>query len=139
MRQGYAVYVFYRSLIHQDTAGVGAKDTLVSAIHARTHTYTHAHTHARTQTHANTHKPQNHLYNNKIPISFSALLTPCWGEGLEGGPFKPNYPYHGPSEVINPMEEYSYEFMDNFFQEIAEDFPDGYIHLGLDEVNHNCW
>ncbi|KAK2153374.1 hypothetical protein LSH36_299g02006 [Paralvinella palmiformis] len=70
---------------------------------------------------------------------YPALLTPCWGEGLEGGPFKPNYPYHGPSEVINPMEEYSYEFMDNFFQEIAEDFPDGYIHLGLDEVNHNCW
>ena len=77
-----------------------------------------------------------HCYYN---IVSSVLITPCWGEGLEGGPYKPNYPLHGTREVMNPMLENTFEFLDEFFQEIVEDFPDEYIHLGMDEVYYACW
>ena len=71
--------------------------------------------------------------------SLEGLITPCWGEGLEGGPYVPNYPHHGAAEVLNPMDEYVYGVMDEIYQEIVEDFPDEYVHLGMDEAYHACW
>ena len=67
------------------------------------------------------------------------LITPCWGEGEEGGPNVPNYPEHGAREILNPMSEYTYEVLDKLYKELAEDFPDQYVHLGMDEVYYACW
>jgi len=67
------------------------------------------------------------------------LLTPCWGEGLDGGPYKPNYPYHSASELMNPIEDFTYEFVGNLLEEAAGYFPDQYLHLGMDGVSYNCW
>ncbi|KAI0227162.1 Beta-hexosaminidase subunit alpha [Lamellibrachia satsuma] len=67
------------------------------------------------------------------------LLTACWGDGPEGGPYVPNYPLHGAAEVINPVEEYTYHVLKTLYEEIVQDFPDEYVHLGLDEAYHACW
>ena len=67
------------------------------------------------------------------------LLTPCYGE--EGKPGTPNYGPppdfigHGPYEILNPMENFTYEFMKELFSEIVNDvIKDEYLHLGMDEV-----
>jgi hexosaminidase len=71
--------------------------------------------------------------------AFPGLITPCWGKGLPGGPYVPKYPSYGPAEILNPMLDSTYTFLDQLFREIAEDFPDEYIHLGMDEVYYSCW
>jgi hexosaminidase len=40
---------------------------------------------------------------------------------------------------FNPALEETYRFFDRFFKEMAELFPDEYIHIGGDEVNGNHW
>ncbi|ELT93601.1 hypothetical protein CAPTEDRAFT_180694 [Capitella teleta] len=71
--------------------------------------------------------------------SHPELITPCWGKGLEGGPNVPNFPEHGAEEIVNPMLETTYSFLEELFREIVADFPDEYIHLGMDEVYYACW
>jgi len=41
--------------------------------------------------------------------------------------------------VMNPAQEYTYEFLDNFLTEMAGVFPDDYIHIGGDENNGKYW
>jgi N-acetyl-beta-hexosaminidase len=72
-------------------------------------------------------------------VGSAELITPCWGKGEAGGPNVPDYPRHGPAEIVNPMLESTYDFLRQFFTEIAEDFPDDYVHLGMDEAYYSCW
>lgn len=40
---------------------------------------------------------------------------------------------------INPTLDSTYTFLKKFFSEVAERFPDQYLHLGGDEVKDTCW
>ncbi|PSN38811.1 Beta-hexosaminidase subunit beta [Blattella germanica] len=57
------------------------------------------------------------------------LLTQCY-KGLE-----PDGTY-GP---MDPVHESTYTFLEKFFAEAVELFPDDYKHLGGDEVSFDCW
>jgi len=41
--------------------------------------------------------------------------------------------------TLNPAKEYTYEFLDRFFGEMAALFPDAYLHIGGDENNGKQW
>jgi hexosaminidase len=49
------------------------------------------------------------------------------------------YDKHGEREVLNPISEFTYEFLNNLIGEVKETFDDEYIHLGMDEVYYRCW
>ena len=74
-----------------------------------------------------------------MTLTLSELITPCWGDGVTGGPSVPNFPIHGAAEIMNPMSEFTYDFLEELYTEITEDFPDEYVHLGMDEVYYACW
>ena len=66
--------------------------------------------------------------------------TESWGEVLDiltkcysGG--KPNNEL-GP---MDPSRNSTYDFLKKLFSEVANVFPDNYIHLGGDEVEFDCW
>ena len=40
---------------------------------------------------------------------------------------------------INPIKEDNYQFLQYFFHEIFNLFPDPYVHMGGDEVSFTCW
>ncbi|XP_059486841.1 beta-hexosaminidase subunit beta-like [Neocloeon triangulifer] len=62
--------------------------------------------------------------------SHPELLTVCYDE--TGKP----KPILGP---MDPTKESTYKFIDKFFAELAEVFPDKYMHVGGDEVIKDCW
>jgi len=41
--------------------------------------------------------------------------------------------------TLDPTRETTYQFLDQFFQEMAQLFEDDYIHIGGDENNHKQW
>ncbi|MDO9566178.1 MAG: family 20 glycosylhydrolase [Candidatus Desulfaltia sp.] len=41
--------------------------------------------------------------------------------------------------TMNPVNEFTYEFLDKFFAEMAVLFPDDYMHIGGDENNGKQW
>ena len=41
--------------------------------------------------------------------------------------------------AMRPLADTTWTFLDKFFREVLETFPDPYIHLGTDEVNGDCW
>ncbi|KAK9886306.1 hypothetical protein WA026_015816 [Henosepilachna vigintioctopunctata] len=54
------------------------------------------------------------------------ILTECVGIADKFGPMDPSKPK-------------LYQFLNDFFQEISEVFPERYVHLGGDEVPFDCW
>lgn len=66
------------------------------------------------------------------------ILTSCYGEG----PTRPNtanYPKHAQQEILNPINDYTYQVVQKIIREVKQLFPDPYIHLGMDESYYDCW
>ncbi|MBI9016106.1 MAG: family 20 glycosylhydrolase [Phycisphaerae bacterium] len=59
-----------------------------------------------------------------------------------GGPFtvNPGSKFYGQIEnTICPSNDFTYKFLDDVFAEIAELFPNSYIHIGGDEAHKGFW
>ncbi|XP_013774138.1 beta-hexosaminidase subunit alpha-like [Limulus polyphemus] len=69
--------------------------------------------------------------------AFPHLITPCYGDGEN--PYTPNHPEHAEAEMLNPIQDNTYEFVKELVSEIKDVFVDDYIHLGMDEVYYACW
>ncbi|XP_059486951.1 uncharacterized protein LOC132203301 [Neocloeon triangulifer] len=62
--------------------------------------------------------------------AYPELLTECFGDnGQPDGTLGP----------MNPIHNFTYQLMDGILTEVAELFPDAYIHLGGSEVKTDCW
>lgn len=57
------------------------------------------------------------------------VLTRCY----ENGEFTGKY---GP---LDPTRNFTYSFLNDLLSEIADVFPDKYLHLGGDENDFDCW
>ncbi|XP_018333566.1 beta-hexosaminidase subunit alpha [Agrilus planipennis] len=67
--------------------------------------------------------------------------TRSWGEGRPElltvcDSSRDGTNFYGP---INPSNSFVFSFMEEFFKEIKELFPERYMHLGGDEVSFECW
>ncbi|XP_063548242.1 beta-hexosaminidase subunit alpha-like [Cydia strobilella] len=60
--------------------------------------------------------------------AYPQLLTPCY-TGKEVTSLGP----------LDPTNEHTYKFLGQLLEEVREWFPDGYLHLGGDEVDSKCW
>jgi hexosaminidase len=56
-----------------------------------------------------------------------------------GGPYQIDRKWGRNSPVMNPIKEEVYQFLDVFFKEMSELFPDEYLHIGGDENNGVQW
>lgn len=65
---------------------------------------------------------------------FSSGSTATWG-----GPYKIDRRFGRNSPVMNPTKEEVYQFLEAFFKEMGELFPDEYLHIGGDENNGKQW
>jgi hexosaminidase len=62
------------------------------------------------------------------------------GEGADyGGPYQVERQYGIFDPVMDPTRESTYKFLDRFVGEMAEIFPDPYMHVGGDENNGVQW
>jgi len=68
---------------------------------------------------------------------FPQALTACYGANGTRG--TPDYPQHAAFEMLNPMQDYTYDLMRTIFEEVKNTFKDEYMHLGMDEVYYACW
>lgn len=58
---------------------------------------------------------------------------------LKNGAYKLETNYGVFNPTLNPAKEETYEFLAVFLKEMAELFPDSYLHIGGDENNGNHW
>jgi len=58
------------------------------------------------------------------------LLTECYDAGGQK---------NGLMGPMNPTKKSVYAFLEAFFEEVTQVFPDKYLHLGGDEVDFKCW
>ena len=56
-----------------------------------------------------------------------------------GAPYQIDRKWGRNSPVMNPIKEEVYQFLDVFFKEMSELFPDEYLHIGGDENNGVQW
>ncbi len=61
------------------------------------------------------------------------VLAKCNDRNIKEGSKNIKY---GP---MNPASDKVFDFLKEFLGEVAEVFPDKAVHLGGDEVNHDCW
>lgn len=66
------------------------------------------------------------------------ILTSCYGEG-PNRPNTANYPKHAEQEILNPIQDYTYQVVLKIIEEVKRLFPDPYVHLGMDESYYDCW
>ncbi|XP_025113570.1 LOW QUALITY PROTEIN: beta-hexosaminidase subunit beta-like [Pomacea canaliculata] len=64
------------------------------------------------------------------------LLTPCWKDGRPG---TADYGNHSEYENFDPTKETTFEFLGEFMAEVADVFPDQFLHVGMDEAHYMCW
>lgn len=65
--------------------------------------------------------------------------TRSWGESHPELLAQCEGVYAGKMGPINPIKSTSYEFLERFFKDVIQLFPDKYIHVGGDEVGFECW
>jgi hexosaminidase len=61
------------------------------------------------------------------------------GKGKGQGPYAIEREYGIFDPVLDPTQENTYKFLDKFFGEMADLFPDPYMHVGGDENNGEQW
>jgi hypothetical protein len=69
---------------------------------------------------------------------YAELVAPCTGTLLQGvadGDFEKQID----KVAMRPLANTTWTFLEAFFREVLETFPDPYVHLGTDEVNGDCW
>ncbi|KAH7946839.1 hypothetical protein HPB52_004964 [Rhipicephalus sanguineus] len=68
--------------------------------------------------------------------AFPDALTPCYGNGSRG---TANPGSHAAFEMLDPTRNISYSLVQQLLSQVARIFKDPYVHLGMDEVYHDCW
>ena len=74
-----------------------------------------------------------------LPPLFSSFSLPPPPPPPPPLSLKINILFYSSFGPINPVPDSTWEFMSSFYKEIAQVFPDNYVHLGGDEVSFNCW
>ncbi|CAH8605066.1 unnamed protein product [Schistosoma rodhaini] len=68
-------------------------------------------------------------HTNSWGRGYPEVLTKCYINGELDGTLGP----------INPINNFSYNFVSQLYKELFNVFPDNWFHLGGDEVEYHCW
>ncbi len=74
-----------------------------------------------------------------LPGHSTALLARLPELAAGSPPTSPSGEFGGHTHCLNPVREQTWRILEGIFAEIAEWFPDSYIHTGGDEVNSASW
>jgi len=74
-----------------------------------------------------------------IPAHATSWLVAYPELGSAPGPYSMERGWGIKDPTMNPVNEFTYAFLDEFFSEMAALFPDDYMHIGGDENNGKHW
>ncbi len=74
-----------------------------------------------------------------VPAHATSWLVGYPELGSAPGPYTVERNWGIKDPTLDPTRETTYEFLDKFFEEMADLFPDEYMHIGGDENNGNHW